>query len=300
MGFRRISRALPTPVTVAVERRVEVFRRPSGAPVVGRRGRVRAVPSGETATGGEDNATVVPFVTAGVRVDHRFGEAKGVRGAVGHRGHFDGFVVGERRFVRFVRFATVPVDDFFVPEVRVAEVRDVAGTTVAPTFGVRFADRFRFARALVRRNQRGAVFVVARVVVFRLTVQFGRVGVVIVAFAGAGEGETAVKRGLFDERKRAPVPRDAVGVAVVASRVAEEHPHRKRVLVLVGVGLASQRQLFQVVRALHTTGRFARRLNGRQEQTDQNPDNRDDDQQFDESKTVLFTPPPQFNIRFHF
>jgi hypothetical protein len=46
-------------------------------------------------------------------------------------------------------------------------------------------------------------------------------------------------------------------------------------------------KLFQLIRALHTTGRFARRLNGREKQTDQNPDDRDNDQQLDESKAAF-------------
>jgi hypothetical protein len=43
--------------------------------------------------------------------------------------------------------------------------------------------------------------------------------------------------------------------------------------------------LLKIVRALHSTRRLAGRLNGRQEQSDQNPDDRDDDQKFHESKT---------------
>jgi hypothetical protein len=45
--------------------------------------------------------------------------------------------------------------------------------------------------------------------------------------------------------------------------------------------------LFQLVRALHTTGRFARRLNRREKQTDQNPNDRDDDEQLDEREAAF-------------
>ena len=41
-----------------------------------------------------------------------------------------------------------------------------------------------------------------------------------------------------------------------------------------------QADLLQVVLALKSPGRLARRLHGRQEQRDQYPDNRDNDQEF--------------------
>jgi hypothetical protein len=40
--------------------------------------------------------------------------------------------------------------------------------------------------------------------------------------------------------------------------------------------------LFEVVRALHPTGGLAGRLNRREKQTDQNPNNSDNNQKFDE------------------
>jgi hypothetical protein len=55
------------------------------------------------------------------------------------------------------------------------------------------------------------------------------------------------------------------------------------------VVLDGQPELFQVVRALHTTGGFASGLNGREKQTDQNTDDRDDDQKFDKGEALAFT-----------
>jgi hypothetical protein len=46
--------------------------------------------------------------------------------------------------------------------------------------------------------------------------------------------------------------------------------------------LERQPHLLQVVRALRTAGRFAGRLDGWQQQGDEDADNRDDDQEFDE------------------
>ena len=54
----------------------------------------------------------------------------------------------------------------------------------------------------------------------------------------------------------------------------------------VMVVLEAEPKLLEVVRALHTTSGFTRRLNGGKKQADQNADDRDDDQQFDEGKSA--------------
>jgi hypothetical protein len=46
--------------------------------------------------------------------------------------------------------------------------------------------------------------------------------------------------------------------------------------------------LFEVVRALDATCRFAGRLNCWQKKSDENTDDRDDDQEFDERKATVF------------
>jgi hypothetical protein len=46
--------------------------------------------------------------------------------------------------------------------------------------------------------------------------------------------------------------------------------------------------LFEVVRALDATCRFAGRLNCWQKKSDENTDDRDDDQKFDERKATVF------------
>jgi len=55
---------------------------------------------------------------------------------------------------------------------------------------------------------------------------------------------------------------------------------------------ASQRELLEVVGALHSPCGFAGGLNGRQKKGDQNTDDRDDDEKFNKSKTTWFAPPP--------
>ena len=52
-----------------------------------------------------------------------------------------------------------------------------------------------------------------------------------------------------------------------------------------------QTELFQMVRTLHSPGRFAGRLHGRQQKGDQNPDDRNNDQKFNEGERKQITPP---------
>ena len=61
--------------------------------------------------------------------------------------------------------------------------------------------------------------------------------------------------------------------------------------------LNRETELFQVVRALHASSRFARRLDGRQEKPDQNADDRDDDEKFDQREAEQ--PPVRFDGASH-
>ncbi len=96
--------------------------------------------------------------------------------------------------------------------------------------------------------------------------------------AGAGLifAEAVVQRLLLGKRineapKRRAVPSDRRRREPAASvvKVVDREPH-----------------LLHVVRALHSTRRFASRLNRRKEQADQNPDNGDDDEEFDEREAA--------------
>ena len=53
------------------------------------------------------------------------------------------------------------------------------------------------------------------------------------------------------------------------------------------VRVAGRAQVAQVIGALASSSGFAGGLHGGQQQRDQDPDDRDDHQQFDERKTVL-------------
>lgn len=86
-----------------------------------------------------------------------------------------------------------------------------------------------------------------------------------------------VARRKFDEREKT---RDRRLVGVDSETEAGEFAVR------VVVILDRKAELFQVVRALHPTRGFAGGLHRREEEPDQNTDDGDDDQQFDESKTV--------------
>jgi hypothetical protein len=55
--------------------------------------------------------------------------------------------------------------------------------------------------------------------------------------------------------------------------------------------VAGQADLFQVVGALGTTGRLARRLHGREQQGDQYGDDGDHHQQLDQREATMVPPP---------
>ena len=60
-----------------------------------------------------------------------------------------------------------------------------------------------------------------------------------------------------------------------------------RVMIMMG----GQAELPKIVRALRPPGRFAGRLNGRQQQRDQDADDRDHHQQLDERKAASLDRP---------
>lgn len=115
------------------------------------------------------------------------------------------------------------------------------------------------------------------------------------AVRGVGEVDELIKGGTFDLRKdhRGPAPHTMVVVGPVAavvkigvrSDVEVDAPGRKT-LVHVFVRLHRKSNVLHVARALHTTSRFTRRLDGGKKKTDQDTNNCDYDQQFDERKSV--------------
>ena len=62
--------------------------------------------------------------------------------------------------------------------------------------------------------------------------------------------------------------------------------HRRQLAARIMIILYGDADLFQIVRALSASGRFAGGLNGGQQQSDQNPDDRDDNQQFHKGETI--------------
>jgi len=92
-----------------------------------------------------------------------------------------------------------------------------------------------------------------------------------------------IHRVLFDVREQRRQIREAFEVGAVAVVLFQDMlrgTSREAAVNVVEV-LRGQTDLFQLVRALHTTRRLAGRLNGRKKKTDQNTDDRDNDQQFD-------------------
>jgi hypothetical protein len=66
------------------------------------------------------------------------------------------------------------------------------------------------------------------------------------------------------------------------------------------IGMQCQRNLLEIVGALHPSSRFASGLNGGQQECDQNSDDRNNNEKFNEGKSLYFAPPPQFNtFLFH-
>lgn len=55
----------------------------------------------------------------------------------------------------------------------------------------------------------------------------------------------------------------------------------------VGEVLDGETELFQVICALHTTGRFTSRLNGGKEEADEDTDNGDNNEEFHQGETML-------------
>ena len=205
-------------------------------------------------------------------VDLEFRHAQSVGRAVGAQRHANGFVELKGSAMRLIGTATVPVVDVVVVEVRVAEVDEIAGSTNTPRGVPRFRDHFGLSRTLMRGDESPTILFVDSAAKLRFEV------------------DIRIERGLFDIRKSARVPRIGVGQVGVISppgvRAADLHTDRETALVGVGVHLAREGQLLEVVRALHAASGFARGLNRRQKQADQNTDNRDHDEELDEREAA--------------
>ena len=86
----------------------------------------------------------------------------------------------------------------------------------------------------------------------------------------------------FEKRQQVGIGREAAALAVDQS----PQPARREAIVDAVVVVDRQADLLEVVLALGASGRFARRLHGRQQQSDQHADDGDDHQQFDERKAT--------------
>jgi hypothetical protein len=91
----------------------------------------------------------------------------------------------------------------------------------------------------------------------------------------------------------------ASGGFVLANRFVVNHAGHFRIPVIATVGnrlgrrfVIHERQadLLEVIAALHASRRFASRLHGREQQSDQNTNDGDNNQQFDESKAARLFP----------
>ena len=207
----------------------------------------------------------VPSVFAGTA--DRFGNRQRIARTVGQRRHIRVTAAVEKTVGAKTRDLPRSIA---VPTVKVHRrtgADDVVPADAVPAGLMREGAVAGFARAADNRNRnRNAVLhIVLRVAVERTS--FGapnRFGVV----------EEVGERGLFDKRQEARRNGERASVA-------EGREKAVRIVVIV----ERERPLLDVVDALHTSGRFARRLNGREKQADQNTDNRDHDQQLDERKT---------------
>jgi hypothetical protein len=102
--------------------------------------------------------------------------------------------------------------------------------------------------------------------------------------------ELVVEVGFFDKRQKQHCPakhlarlliEDWVFVASVSLRFRGNDSGRRQQAVDVGVTVGRERDLFQVVGALHSSGRFASLLNGGQQEGNEDADDGDHDEQLD-------------------
>ena len=237
-----------------------------------------AVERGET----EDH---IPFdLRAGASEGaNAFGPSDGVRGAVGNGRHRRERADVEDAAVRGLRVGVAFV-------VRVAFVVPhavaVAGHIVKTTGFVAVGRRLRRV-AVGRAKERGDRRRERREIDGEVAAP--RVDEARIAVGLRVRDDFGVDRVLFDVRQEEN--RRAERAAVTVGVVRAETDHRaggREGVVGVVVVLDGQPELFQVVRALHTTGGFASGLDGREKQTNEDTDDRDNDQQFDEGETQVF------------
>ena len=225
----------------------------------------------------------------------KFERKEGVRRAVGDRLHPEAAVLPKEAEVR-----SAGVVRGFGRGVRVGRgaFREFGAAVDAVVFLRTFQTGLRARRAReVRRTVRTGFFI--RFVAAGSAVFVAVVAEFDVAGVGAfGEVDLFVERVLFHKRQdeRGPThhpvvdaPRFATfaGAAEVGSVLAvEEGVPRREAVVRVVIAVHRQADLLHVVRALHPTRGFAGRLNRREKQTDQNTDDGDNDEKFDEGKTV--------------
>ena len=98
-----------------------------------------------------------------------------------------------------------------------------------------------------------------------------------------------ITRGLFHERIERDIEAHvAPRGGKTAVRVCGRGTNRREIQIRIVIVLQRKPNLFEIVRALHTTSRLARRLNRRQKETNQDTDNGDNHQEFNEREPALF------------
>ena len=235
--------------------------------------------------GGRFRATVVHragFVNAAlnfrrfVRVAEHFANRDGVAETVGDERHRTPTERREETATVFLRGgAFVPVRTVVVPHT----VADADANAVATHVLVR--GRLRgaaVARAKERRNKRGVRF---------RAMERPRAGG---DFFSVGRNRVVARRLLHIRKEgdvRAAVTAVRRAAELVDAKIVEVEARRREHIVGVVIVVNCEQVLLHIVGALHPTSRLARRLDGGEEQADQNADDRDDDQQFDQCKTAF-------------
>ena len=243
--------------------------------------------AGRRGTAAELNDTALDAVGAGAVARRRFDDRDRVRGTVGDRRKRVALdaAVNARTRADAAREEAAFVDGNFAGfDRRVADRTGVTGAL--SVVDVRFRRPGGVARATEHRNRRlqSRDRAVPSVAPTAKAVRFV-----------AARDNLLPTRALLDERVHRDIETDATpSRRQIALVVARRGAHRRERVVRVVIVLQPEPDLFQVVRALHTARRFARRLNRRKKKTDQNTDNGDNDEKFDKRKTAftLFAPPP--------
>ena len=217
-------------------------------------------------------AVVVEVIAARVSglawaADDDFREAGGVGGSIKNFGEPSGVARFERGTFESDFVVLVAV------EMVVGPVGDVVSlnSPVVWIIGCALIGRSQIRRAVIERD---------------LITQLANVGCFVEVFL---QIKAVIQTALFDVRPQENVPRDSLVLAtiLIGSIIVYSSSWRHPTCVGIDVVVESESPLFEVVLTGTSSCCFSSLLDGRKEDSDKGRNNRDDNQQFDQSKAML-------------